>query len=77
MELCSAVDRMMVGIYWCFIKRHMLTLIYTGREGGEEGDGEGASGPHQGALQEPAGAEDQTQDEICGAARGVGFNNYT
>ena len=54
----------------------MLTLIYTGREGGEEGDGEGASGPHQGPLQEPAGSEDQTQDEICGAARGVGFNSY-
>ena len=54
----------------------MLTLIYTGREGGEEGDGQGARGPHQGPLQEPAGAEDQAQDEICGAARGVGFNSY-
>ena len=26
MELCSAVDRMMVGIYWCFINRHMFNL---------------------------------------------------
>ena len=54
----------------------MLTLIYIGRERGEEGDGQGARGPHQGPLQEPARAEDQAQDEICGAARGVGFNSY-
>ena len=59
-----------------FVASYPVNSNCTGREGGEEGDGEGARGPHQGALQEPASAEDQTQDEICGAARGVGFNSY-